>query len=121
MSINPSANDDIETWREVHRHLTLAIIQSRDNVAAELAKRRYLLEEINRSPAGGPPPSAVPYEEVFKTVNNKNAPKKVSAGKHSKNITMSSSVKQGKQSTKYPPNIKPSPPFPLNNLLPTQK
>mmetsp|Transcript_35424 Transcript_35424/g.72411 ORF Transcript_35424/g.72411 Transcript_35424/m.72411 type:complete len:123 (+) Transcript_35424:76-444(+) len=34
--------------RDVNRRLTLAVIQSRDNVAEELAKRRYLLEEINR-------------------------------------------------------------------------
>ncbi|KAL3809879.1 hypothetical protein ACHAXA_001304 [Cyclostephanos tholiformis] len=41
-------NSDIEAWRRVHRKLTLALIQSRDNIAAELAKRRYLLEEMNR-------------------------------------------------------------------------
>jgi hypothetical protein len=41
-------NSDIEAWRRVHRKLTLAVIQSRDNIAAELTKRRYLLEEMNR-------------------------------------------------------------------------
>jgi hypothetical protein len=41
-------NSDIEAWRRVHRKLTLALIQSRDNIAAELTKRRYLLEEMNR-------------------------------------------------------------------------
>lgn len=40
--------DDINAWRRVHRKLTLAVIQSQDNVAAEFAKRRYLLEEMNR-------------------------------------------------------------------------
>lgn len=40
--------NDIDAWRRVHRKLTLAVIQSQDNVAAELAKRRYLLEEMNR-------------------------------------------------------------------------
>ncbi len=43
-----SGTDDIETWKQVHRQLTLAIAQSRDNIAAELAKRRFLLEEIAR-------------------------------------------------------------------------
>lgn len=40
--------DDIETWKQVHRQLTLAVAKSRDNIAAELAKRRFLLEEIAR-------------------------------------------------------------------------
>ncbi|KAL9188676.1 hypothetical protein ACHAXT_007054 [Thalassiosira profunda] len=39
---------DIEAWRRVHRQLTLALLQSRDNVAAARAQRRYLLEETNR-------------------------------------------------------------------------
>lgn len=39
---------DIDAWRRVHRHLTLALVQSRDNISAELSKRRYLLEEMNR-------------------------------------------------------------------------
>ena len=43
-----NTSDDIDSWRRVHRQLTLAIIQSRDNIAAELTKRRYLLEEMNR-------------------------------------------------------------------------
>jgi hypothetical protein len=43
-----NVDDDIDAWRRVHRKLTLAVIQSQDNVAAELAKRRYLLEEMNR-------------------------------------------------------------------------
>ena len=42
-------NSDIEAWKRVHRKLTLALIQSRDNIAAELTQRRYLLEEMNRS------------------------------------------------------------------------
>ena len=41
-------NDDIDAWRRVHRQLTMAIVQSRNNIAAELTKRRYLLEEMNR-------------------------------------------------------------------------
>ena len=40
--------DDIEAWRRVHQQLTMAIVQSRDNIAMELCKRRYLLEEMNR-------------------------------------------------------------------------
>jgi len=40
--------DDIDAWRRVHQQLTMAIVQSRDNIAAELCKRRYLLEEMNR-------------------------------------------------------------------------
>ena len=40
--------DDIEAWRRVHQQLTMAIVQSRDNIATELVKRRYLLEEMNR-------------------------------------------------------------------------
>jgi hypothetical protein len=42
-------DSDIEAWKRVHRKLTLALIQSRDNIAAELTQRRYLLEEMNRS------------------------------------------------------------------------
>ena len=116
-------DDDIETWRDVHRHLTLAIIQSRDNVAAELAKRRYLLEEINRSPGGGPP--VVPSGQGS-LPSNKKVPKKASAGKYNKNST--TSAKQGKQlSMKWSQHVRPSPPaLPLpvgniNNSLPTQK
>jgi len=41
-------DQDIEAWRRVHRKLTLALMQTRDNIAAELTKRRYLLEEMNR-------------------------------------------------------------------------
>ena len=41
-------NDDLDAWRRVHRQLTMAIVQSRNNIAAELTKRRYLLEEMNR-------------------------------------------------------------------------
>ena len=40
--------DDIDAWRRVHQQLTMAIVQSRDNIATELCKRRYLLEEMNR-------------------------------------------------------------------------
>ena len=40
--------DDIDAWKRVHQQLTMAIVQSRDNIAAELCKRRYLLEEMNR-------------------------------------------------------------------------
>ena len=41
-------SDDIDAWKRVHNQLTMAIVQSRDNIAAELCKRRYLLEEMNR-------------------------------------------------------------------------
>ena len=44
-------DSDIDAWRRVHRQLTLALIQSRDNIAAELTQRRYLLEEMNRCKA----------------------------------------------------------------------
>ncbi len=117
MATTTSTDDNIETWRDVHRHLTLAIIQSRDNVAAELAKRRYLLEEINRSPAGGPPSSQGSLPA------NKKVPKKASAGKYNKSVT--ASAKQAKQlSMKNPSNVKPPPALPLpvanniNNSLP---
>jgi len=42
------STDDIEAWKRVHQQLTMAIVQSRDNIAVELCKRRYLLEEMNR-------------------------------------------------------------------------
>jgi len=113
MATAASTADDIETWRDVHRHLTLAIIQSRDNVAAELAKRRYLLEEINRSPAGSPSSTATSCQGSLPSV--KKVPKKAGAGKLNKNT--SSSVKQGKQHiTKYPPNQQV---HGINNSLPT--
>lgn len=41
-------NPDVDAWKKVHRQLTLALLQSHDNIAAELTKRRYLLEEMNR-------------------------------------------------------------------------
>jgi len=40
--------NDIEAWKRVHQQLTMAIVQSRDNIAVGLCKRRYLLEEMNR-------------------------------------------------------------------------
>ena len=46
-----SHTDDIVVWRQAHFRLTLAIAQSRDNIAEELTKRRYLLEEIHRCKA----------------------------------------------------------------------
>ena len=117
-----SAHDDIETWRDVHRHLTLAIIQSRDNVAAELAKRRYLLEEINRSPAGGVA-SSTSTTVQGNLPSSKKVPKKAGVGKLIKNT--SASIKQGKQySMKFPPNVsaQKAPVGIVNNSLPaTQK
>jgi hypothetical protein len=44
-------NDDINSWRQAHLHLTLAIAQSRDNITKELSIRRYLLEELARCKA----------------------------------------------------------------------
>ena len=44
-------DSDIDAWRRVHRQLTMSLIQSRDNIAAELTQRRYLLEEMNRCKA----------------------------------------------------------------------
>lgn len=41
-------NTDIDAWKRVHSKLTLALIQSCDNITAEMTKRRYLLEEMNR-------------------------------------------------------------------------
>lgn len=46
-----SGNGDIDSWRHAHLRLTFAIVQSRDNIAKELAIRRYLLEEITRCKA----------------------------------------------------------------------
>lgn len=120
-----SADDDIDTWRDVHRHLTLAIIQSRDNVAAELAKRRYLLEEINRSPAGGPPPSAAASGQGSVPAGKK-VPKKASAGKLNKNTPTSVKPVTVKHSMKYPPNMRSGlsaykPAGMMNNSLPIQK
>lgn len=122
-----SADDDIDTWRDVHRHLTLAILQSRDNVAAELAKRRYLLEEINRSPAGGPPSSSAASGQGSASAGKK-VPKKASAGKLNKN-TPTSAAKTVKHSMKYPPNMRSGlsayttykPMGVINNSLPAQK
>jgi len=39
-------DDDLEAWKEAHRHLTLAVVMTKDAIVAEKAKRRYLLEEI---------------------------------------------------------------------------
>ena len=117
MAVSPDA--DIETWREVHRHLTLAILRSRDNVAEELAKRRYLLEEINRSPAGGPP-TVSSYH-----AGGRKMPKK--AGASSKPTPAKAQIKSTVK--KQHMNITPVPPkaitIPLpvgivNNSLPSQ-
>ncbi|KAL7501778.1 hypothetical protein ACHAWX_000354 [Stephanocyclus meneghinianus] len=43
-----SRTDDIDAWRRAHLRLTFAIVQSHNNIAKELAIRRYLLEEITR-------------------------------------------------------------------------
>ena len=100
---NNNEHDDIETWRDVHRHLTLAIIQSRDNIAAELAKRRYLLEEINRSPAGGGPPK----NAVSSSQGNSTTP----ATATTKNVEKKKRIRK----LLPMPYIKPSP----NDSLPT--
>lgn len=75
-----SSDGDIETWKDVHRHLTLAIIQSRDNVAEALAKRRYLLEEINRSSTGGQLPAASSSQGKKSAAKSNTKQKKASAG-----------------------------------------
>mmetsp|Transcript_37135 Transcript_37135/g.88875 ORF Transcript_37135/g.88875 Transcript_37135/m.88875 type:complete len:118 (+) Transcript_37135:318-671(+) len=41
-----SNENTIEAWRRVHLRLTLAIIQSRDNIAAQKTKKRCILEEM---------------------------------------------------------------------------
>eukprot|EP01083_Nonionella_stella_P054278 143334_1 len=46
MATSYPPDDDLEAWKEAHRHLTLAVIMTKDAIAAEKAKRRYLLEEI---------------------------------------------------------------------------
>jgi hypothetical protein len=38
--------DDIEAWREVHKHLITAITLTKESINAEKAKRRFLLEEL---------------------------------------------------------------------------
>lgn len=42
-----SNEDNIEAWRRVHSRLTLAIIQSRDNIAAQKTKKRCIMEEMS--------------------------------------------------------------------------
>ena len=58
--MDQNTTPDIEAWRRVHRQLTLALIQSRDNIAAELTKRRYLLEEMNRCKMQNNPTKTMP-------------------------------------------------------------
>lgn len=42
-----SNENNIEAWRRVHSRLTLAIIQSRDNIAAQKTKKRCIMEEMS--------------------------------------------------------------------------
>ena len=41
--------DNIEAWREAHRHLMLAIALTKDSINSEKAKRRLLLEELHNN------------------------------------------------------------------------
>lgn len=45
-NMGDSNENTIEAWRRVHLRLTLAIIQSRDNIAAQKTKKRCILEEM---------------------------------------------------------------------------
>ncbi len=44
--VNSKEQDDLEAWKQVHRHLVLAITMTKDAINAEKVKRRFLLEEI---------------------------------------------------------------------------
>lgn len=46
--------EELEAWREVHRHLTQAVLAAREGVAAAKAQRRFWMEEIcgNLTPEG---------------------------------------------------------------------
>lgn len=100
-------NSDIDAWRRVHRQLTMALIQSRDNIAAELTKRRYLLEEMNRCKMQSAQKSAHPGSSGSSTKTKKKAaPKKAQAQAPSVAIK----VKQNPPSTYIPPKPNTSAP-----------
>lgn len=69
-------NTDIDAWKRVHSKLTLALIQSNDNIAGELTKRRYLLEEMNRCKMQNTQKSVSSSSSIGKA-KKKAAPKKV--------------------------------------------
>lgn len=86
----------IDAWRQAHQRLTLAIAQSHENISAELAKRRFLLEEIGRC-------KIQPTSE-----SKKKAPqKKTTSGAKAKKVAISaSSVKSN--NAKYKKQTKSS-------------
>ena len=64
---------DIEAWKRVHLQLTMAVVQSHDNIAKELTKRRYLLEEMNRC--------KMQKSECITKAKKKTVPKKIAPKK----------------------------------------
>mmetsp|Transcript_4324 Transcript_4324/g.10980 ORF Transcript_4324/g.10980 Transcript_4324/m.10980 type:complete len:256 (+) Transcript_4324:106-873(+) len=81
MDQDSSNKADIDAWRRVHRQLTLALMQSRDNIAAELTKRRYLLEEMKmqNTQKSAPGNSGNSSKAKKKVAPKKIVPKKASA------------------------------------------
>ncbi|KAL7510315.1 hypothetical protein ACHAXN_007261 [Cyclotella atomus] len=87
--------DDINTWREVHLRLSLAIASSHDNISKELATRRYLLEEITRCKALTVTPAKKNETKVKKkpSVKKEEEPKKA-AEKHTAKKCIETAVKK---------------------------
>eukprot|EP00581_Thalassiosira_minuscula_P007487 CAMPEP_0183710594 /NCGR_PEP_ID=MMETSP0737-20130205/6301_1 /TAXON_ID=385413 /ORGANISM="Thalassiosira miniscula, Strain CCMP1093" /LENGTH=283 /DNA_ID=CAMNT_0025938903 /DNA_START=93 /DNA_END=944 /DNA_ORIENTATION=+ len=125
-------NSDIDAWRRVHRQLTLAVIQSRDNIAAELTKRRYILEEMNRCKMQSTQKSAVNSSSSSSNkAKKKTVPKKVApAIKKEKSLVIAGKVKKPSPSvladakkslplkekpskTKIPPKVEVKPKVPI--------
>lgn len=54
MSDDTKADDELQAWREVHQHLSKAILVAKEAVDVAKAQRRYYLEELcaNVSPEG---------------------------------------------------------------------
>ena len=91
-------NSDIDAWRQVHRQLTLALIQSRDNIAAELTKRRYILEEMNRCKMQNTQSKYAPGSSSSSKAKKKAAPKKA-VPKKEKSPVVAGKVKKMPPST----------------------
>lgn len=90
---------DLESWREVHKALTEAVIVGKEAVAAATAQRRYWLEEICASltSEGKLAPNAVWKKATKKGGPKRKAPKAVSKRKKSEDTETDEEVAPAKK------------------------
>jgi len=83
--------DDIEAWKEVHQHLTIAITLTKDSIHEEKAKRRLLLEELYNHLKPDGTSKWIQNSNKIKKKTKKNNEKGGTATKHKRKLSRSSS------------------------------